>query len=73
MAEDQSDKCSSCDPAAPASNGRSRRLKPWTEFLRSLRAAKLIWSCHNNQLGDGHLQLLMKKKEAISGKEAVRR
>lgn len=63
MAEDQSDKCSSCDPAAPVSNGRSGRLKPWPDYLRSLSAAKLIWSCHNNQLGDRHLQLLMEKKK----------
>lgn len=63
MAEDQSDKYSSCDPAAPVSNGRSGRLKPWPEFPRSLSTTKLIWSCHNNQLRDGHLQLLLKKKK----------
>lgn len=59
--EDQSEKCSSCDPAAPASNGRSGRLKACPEFQQSLNAAKVICSCHNNQLGDRHLKLLMKK------------
>lgn len=55
----------------PVSNGRSGRLKPWPEFLRSLSAAKLIQPCHNNQLRDGHLQLLMKMKNGKKRKKAI--
>lgn len=67
-AEDQRDKCSSADPAAPVSNGRSGRLKPWPEFLRSLNAGKLIWCCHNKQPGDGHFQLLLEKRSNLKKK-----
>lgn len=59
MPEDQSDKYSSCDPAAPVSNRRSGRLKPWPKFLRTLSVAKLILSCHNKRLGDDHMDLTM--------------
>lgn len=67
MAEDQSDKYSSCDPAAPAVNGRSERLKPWPKFLRSLHVVKLIWSCHNNRVED----LAFEMKDEEEEKEAV--
>lgn len=69
MAEDQSDKYSSCDPAAPVSNRRSGRLKPWPEFLRSLSAARLIWSCNKTSRGKTLAAHDEKIKEAISKEE----
>lgn len=71
MAGDQSDKSSCCDPAAIVSNGRSVRLKPWPEFLRSLSSAKLIWCCHNIQPGDRQVQLLVKKKNQSKANKVI--